>query len=283
MTPATPTPWIAVTGATGFLGRHVVGSLLTRGIGVLALARRPVSERERVRWREFDLARTSPERLVVTREAEAIIHLAWEGLPNYRSASHLERELPRQMSFVDAAIAAGARRLLIVGTCFEYGMQEGKLDESCEARPDNAYGQAKDALRRYAESACARAGCALVWTRLFYLYGDGQGSASIFSQLRACVERGDETFPMSSGQQVRDYLPVHVAADHLVALAVNPSVHGLFNICSGRPRTMEETVRGWLRENGWNVTLELGRFPYPNHEPFAFWGSRHRLDRALRT
>lgn len=281
MTGRAPDRWIAVTGATGFLGRHVAASLRARGLGMIALGRRPVGESPSVRWRPLDLAAPADEAMRSIGAADALVHLAWEGLPNYRAPRHVEEELPRQASFIDAALAHGLRRLVVAGTCFEYGMRDGELREDLEAHPANPYGQAKDLLRRHAQDACARNRCSLAWARLFYLWGDGQAPTSVWSQLADHVRRGEASFPMSGGQQVRDFMPAADAADALVRLALRPDASGILNVCSGMPRTLEQTVRGWLADRGWDIQLDLGRFPYPDHEPFAFWGSRARLDELL--
>lgn len=276
-----PTRWIAVTGASGFIGRHVVAALRARGIGVVALGRRPLQEASDLRWVSFDLAAPVAQGIEVLRKVEALVHLAWEGLPNYGSARHINQELPRQRTFLDAALLAGLRRLVVAGTCFEYGMREGELHERLEPAPANPYGQAKDALRRHTEAACASHGCGLVWARLFYLYGEGQAPSSVWSQLNDHIRRGESSFPMSGGQQVRDFLPIGTAADMLVRLAQGKQATGVVNVCSGQARTLEHTVRSWIVERGWDIRLELGRFPYTDYEPFAFWGSNLRLNEVL--
>ncbi len=248
---------------------------------MIAIGRRPVEESAFVRWCPLDLSAPQDADLRALGCAEALVHLAWEGLPNYRAARHLEMELPRQTAFVDAALAAGVKRLVVAGTCLEYGMQEGELHEGLEPRPTNAYGQAKDLLRRYAEVASLRHGASLVWARLFYLHGEGQAPTAIWSQLADHVRRGEESFPMSGGQQVRDFMPVIGAAEALVSLATTRNATGTFNVCSGKPRTLEQVVRSWLADRRWGIRLELGRLPYADYEPFAFWGSRERLDRCL--
>jgi dTDP-6-deoxy-L-talose 4-dehydrogenase (NAD+) len=40
-------------------------------------------------------------------------------------------------------------------------------------------------------------------------------------------------------------------------------------------------VEGWIAENGWEIALNLGHYPYPDYEPMAFWGDRDRLDAIL--
>lgn len=281
MSDAPPTAWVAVTGATGFVGRHVVRALRARGFGVVSLGRRPVPEDDLLRWCPFDLERPSADAIARVADAGCLIHLAWGGLPHYLAERHRVEELPRHRAFLDATLAAGLRRLLVTGTCLEYGMREGELDEGMECRPSNPYAQAKDELRRHLAEACPRFGCAWTWARLFYLYGEGQAPTSIWSQLNEHVRRGEPRFPMSGGQQIRDFLSIERAADCLVALAVPESGSGVVNVCSGMPQTVEATVRGWIAERGWSILPELGRFPYPSYEPFAFWGRRTRLERAM--
>ncbi|MEA2677067.1 MAG: hypothetical protein QOJ81_1208, partial [Chloroflexota bacterium] len=212
---------------------------------------------------------------------DILLHLAWDGLPNYQSSRHLETELPIQVAFLDGLIEAGLPSLLVTGTCYEYGLLEGELVEGAAGSLTNVYARAKVALY---EKLCRMKEAhpfALIWARLFYLWGPGQAAGSLFSQLKAAAERGDERFPMSKGEQLRDYLPIEEAASKLAALAMLQEDIGLVNLCSGRPTSVRSLVEGWLREFGWKIDLEYGALPYAEHEPFAFWGSTRKLDSAL--
>jgi hypothetical protein len=62
------------------------------------------------------------------------------------------------------------------------------------------------------------------------------------------------------------------AARQLVAHALSDADAGAVNVCSGQPITIRRLVEGWVREHGWPIRLNFGRFPYPDYEPFAFWG-----------
>jgi dTDP-6-deoxy-L-talose 4-dehydrogenase (NAD+) len=77
---------------------------------------------------------------------------------------------------------------------------------------------------------------------------------------------------MSGGEQLRDYLPVEVVAQHLVSLSKLRKYVGLVNVCSGRPISIRALVERWIRENEWDISLNLGHFSYPDYEPMAFWG-----------
>ena len=277
-------PSVVVTGASGFVGRAVLAVLATRGIRPTAVTR----DRRRLSNLELDLAivegdigAPDPAFIAEVARHDVLLHLAWDGLPNYKSLHHFETELPAQYRFLKAAVAAGSRSIVVTGTCFEYGMQEGRLGETGPAHPTNPYGYAKEALRQQLSFLKQKTPFALTWTRLFYMYGTGQNPKSIYSQLAAAVERGDDHFDMSAGEQIRDYLPFEEVAELLVRLTLLGREVGIVNICSGQPQSMRGIVESWLRDNGWRITLRLGRYPYPDYEPFAFWGSAEKLREVL--
>jgi nucleoside-diphosphate-sugar epimerase len=226
---------------------------------------------------EGDIGVPDPAFIAEIARHDVLLHLAWDGLPNYKSLHHFETELPAQYRFLKAVVAAGSRSIVVTGTCFEYGMQEGRLVETGPSQPTNPYGYAKDALRRQLSFLKQETPFALTWARLFYMYGKGQNPKAIYSQLAAAAGRGDDHFDMSAGEQIRDYLPIEAIADGLVRLTLLGKDAGIVNICSGQPRSMRAVVEGWLRDSGWRITLRVGKYPYPDYEPFAFWGSAEKL------
>lgn len=275
---------IAVTGASGFVGRHVLTELLRHETEIVAVTRDAARLRgfsESVRVAEMDIACPAPDCFEQMGCPDVLIHLAWDGLPNYRSLHHFETELPRQYLFLKAMVEAGLPSLLVTGTCFEYGMQSGSLSEDMPARPGNPYGYAKDALRQQLEFLKSARPFNLTWARLFYMYGEGQPGTSLYPKLKEAVLRGDKVFNMSGGEQLRDYLPVEQVARQVVQCALTHRDIGIVNVCSGEPTSVRRLVERWMNENHWEIELNLGCYPYPDYEPMAFWGDRHRLDANL--
>src|SRR5205085_3838924 len=119
------------------------------------------------------------------------IHLAWEGLPNYKSAFHEEVNYPRHLAFLSNLLRNGLKDLSVTGTCFEYGMQEGCLTEDMPCYPANPYARAKDRLRTSLEQLQAEYDFVLKWIRLFYMYGKGQHPNSLLSQLDKALAAGE--------------------------------------------------------------------------------------------
>lgn len=266
---------VAVTGASGFIGRHVVDELQRLNIEVVAVTRdatRLASCWERVCVVEIDLSIREEDYFDRLGRPDVLIHLAWDGLPNYKSLHHFDAELPRQYLFLKSMIESGLASLLVTGTCFEYGMQNGPLAANAMTRPENPYGYAKDALRKQLEFLKAIKPFNLIWARLFYLYGEGQSKNSLFPLLAEAVARGEKAFNMSGGEQLRDYLPIGEAACQIVQLATSQRDIGAVNVCSGKPVSVRRLVEKWIEENEWEIDLNVGFYPYPDYEPMAFWG-----------
>ena len=80
---------------------------------------------------------------------------------------------------------------------------------------------------------------------------------------------------------MRDYLPVTEVAKQLVRIAVSENDLGIVNVCSGVPVSVRHLVEGWIRDNNWNIKLNLGYFPYADYEPLEFWGDNQKLMAAI--
>ncbi len=279
---------VLVTGATGFIGNYVVQELLHSGFAVIATS----SSEEKAKaaawfdkttyvpfdFNEFD---ANIDYYDFFQQPGIVIHLAWQGLPNYKEDFHLTRNLPLQKAFLQNLLQNGLKDLTITGTCFEYGMKEGCLTEAMEATPDNSYAVAKNELRLYMEKLTAEYGCSFKWIRLFYMYGKGQSLKSLISQLDRALENGDAVFNMSGGEQVRDFLPVEKAAEYIVAVAAQKKVTGIINCCSGEPITVKDFVQQYLVLRNKNIQLNLGCYPYPDYEAMRFWGDDKKLKNIL--
>jgi len=265
---------IGLTGATGFVGRHVISELMLHDVEVVALTRTPakLSHLNRVQVIQADLNSDS-DFFQLMGAPDVLIHLAWDGLPNYKSLNHFEAELPRQYKFIKHMVVSGLSSLFVTGTCFEYGMQSGALSAKMKTEPANPYGYAKDALRKQLEFLRVETKFNLTWARLFYMYGEGQAENSLYPQLRQAVLRGDKVFNMSGGEQLRDYLPIETVAQKIVRMALEHKDIGVTNICSGKPISVADLVKCWISENKWDIELNLGYYPYADYEPMEFWGS----------
>ncbi len=275
---------ILVTGATGFIGNYVVAELLKQNYFVIASSS-DIGKAKQADW--YSLVKYIPFNLnefddevdyaAYFGHPDAMIHLAWEGLPNYKGAFHLEENFPRHYSFIRNLVINGLRDITITGTCFEYGMREGCLSEDMETHPANSYAIGKDALRKQLEELQHQINFTLRWVRLFYMYGKGQNPNSLLSQLDKALANGEKEFNMSGGEQERDYLPVENVATYIVKITLQNEVTSVINCCSGTPVKVRTFVEKYLSEKNMHIQLNLGYYPYADYEPMRFWGDDGRL------
>nr|WP_319388773.1 NAD(P)-dependent oxidoreductase [uncultured Cohaesibacter sp.] len=272
---------VLLTGATGFVGSHVLSELLCRDAIVTATYRgeRPPSEDcERLLWIQLDLEQRNLKHL---QPQDTIIHLAWGGLPNYRASHHILVEYERQRAFLKSILEFGIKNIFVAGTCFEYGQVEGKLSETMPLSPHTEYGGAKVKLFQTLLEWQKESSFNLTWGRLFYLFGKGQGERSLYSQLQMAIESKNTQFDMSAGAQERDFLPIEKAAWLIVELALRNQNLGAVNICSGKPISVKAIVEEWVNEAKTQIALNLGVYPYPDYEVMRFWGDGQKLQNIL--
>ena len=275
---------VAISGATGQIGRHVVEALEKYDVEIILMARESSvfpKNFEKHKKILIDIHNFSSDSFLQLGKPNLLIHLAWHGLPNYNDESHLSFEMPMQFKFLKTLIKGGLKNLFVTGTCFEYGFQTGCLTETLDAEPENVYAKSKKELYTKLELLKDTIDFNLTWARLFYLYGDNQRASSIYSQLKNAVENGEEYFNMSGGEQIRDYLSLSEAAKYLVSLALLSSNSGVVNICSGVPSKLRILVEKWIKENNWDIKLNFGYYPYLDYEPMNFWGDKKKLDSLL--
>ena len=279
---------ILVTGATGFIGNYVIMQLLQKGYNVIATSSsrdtaKDASWYPQVKYIELDLKRIdeSVNYHIYFDSPDAMIHLAWEGLPNFKEAFHVEENLPRHSMFLKNLLENGLPDLTVTGTCFEYGMKEGCLTENMVCEPGNPYSIAKNELRKKLEQMVKQKRFTFKWIRLFYMYGIGQSPKSLISQLDKALEEHESNFNMSGGDQERDFLPVEKVAEYIVQIALQNKVTGIINCCSGKPVTVKQFVLDYLERQGKTIKLNLGYYPYNDYEPMRFWGDDGKLKSTI--
>ena len=279
---------VLITGATGFIGKHVIMTLqrIAPKCNIIATSRNPDHARHcqwfgQVDYVPFDLHLAHEDFYLHFKKPDTVIHLAWNGLPCYDEPFHIEENLPVHCLFLRNIIEGGVQNLVVAGTCHEYGLRNGSLSEDDSTSPVTQYGLAKDTLRRYCEMLAADRAVRFNWARLFFLHGEGQKPRSLLPLLKAAIERGDKVFNMSGGEQLRDYLPVDKAAYYLCLLALQETIDGIVNICSGKPISVRQLVEKNILEAKAPIKLNLGYYPYLNYEPMAFWGDATKLKKVL--
>jgi nucleoside-diphosphate-sugar epimerase len=274
---------VLLTGATGFVGCHVLRSLSDRGVSVRVVIREgKLDQLENLN--SIETIVTTPDLFAenaawwtdVCKDVDTVIHVAWYSEPSrYLQSSKNLDCLIGTLQLGKGAALAGVKRFTGIGTCFEYDVTEGKLSVRTPLRPLTPYAGAKAAAFIALSQWLPEEGVEFVWCRLFYLYGQGEDERRLVPYLRTKLVAG-EPAELTNGKQIRDYLDVREAGRMIVETAFSGE-QGPVNICSGIPITVRELAERIADEYGRRDLLRFGARPDSLMDPPCVVGVRHEV------
>jgi len=228
---------VAVTGASGFIGRRLVGHLRACDVvEVFAWSRPGVDLLDRVSLHD-----------AVTRDRpDTIFHLAAAGVSAARA--HGIQVIAADLAMIQNLMAAAGEgtRLVLAGSMSEYG-RAGRLHEQDRCLPKTAYGIAKLASGLYSSAYAARRDQSVAIARLFGVYGPGEAPQRLFPALVGALDRG-ESVDLSDGLQRRDFVHVDDVCAGLCAIAASPpSDDAVVNLGTGQAVRVRDVVE-WITE-----------------------------------
>ncbi len=267
---------IALTGGTGFIGSHFLDQALAAGHDVLAIRRSPQS-RPRIpltiqpKWLDAPLDQVAVKHLC---ECDVLVHLAAHSVQHpYDSLINCLRwNLLAVLGLFEQARKAGINRFIVAGSFFEYGRSCERYDmipTDAPLEPTNSYAASKAAasiaLSQWAEEHQIR----LEILRVFHVYGEGEPDTRFWPSLRRAA-LGGEDFPMTRGQQVRDFLEVGAVARTFLNRAESSepdqTTVTVINLSSGRACSLREFAEYWWDFWGAQGKLLLGAISYREGE-----------------
>ena len=260
---------VLLTGASGFLGAAVLRALLERGIDTALILRDPDAawrvrdELARVRVIRADLADEESYATAVTALAPThLVHLAWDGVAGAnRNDAAQHRNVGRSLALLEAALGAGARSFVGLGSQAEYGPCAARIAEDTATAPTTMYGAAKLATCGLAQRLCELHGARFAWLRLFSSYGPGDNPAWMIPYLTRSLLRGERP-SLTAAEQRWDYIYIEDAADAVCAVAQRDDAAGIFNLGSGTAPPLREIIERIRLEIDPRLPVGYGEVPY---------------------
>ena len=271
---------VLVTGAGGYIGRHVVTALLDRGLEVTAVDLRLDSVDERATRLSVDLFSGDTDIYEQMGRPDTVLHMAWRDGFKHASPAHIE-DLFKHYQLLENLYAGGLKQLAVMGTMHEVGYWEGAITEDTPCNPASLYGISKNALREMAFLSARAHESQLQWIRAYYIVGDDMFGSSIFSKLLEAAGAGRETFPFTTGRNKYDFISIGELAQQISAILDQDEVNGIINACTGEPVSLAERVERYIEDNHLNITLEYGAFPDRPYDSPGVWGDPSKIREIL--
>ncbi|TNE33694.1 MAG: NAD(P)-dependent oxidoreductase [Alphaproteobacteria bacterium] len=222
-----------VTGATGFIGRHVVPALLKQGFEVIAVSRKPdFAEAAHLKQIALDLHdEKAVADFMTDRRPGHLVHLAWEATPGtFWHSKENFRWITSSARLLDRFVAEGGKRAILTGSCAEYKWGTEPLDEeSSPLHPTTNYSASKVAFHTLAKVIAKDID--LVWARIFFPFGPKEGENKLISHIVREIS-ANRTPEFNMPGRAGDFIRVEDAAKSLAALT-DAEITGPINICSG--------------------------------------------------
>jgi len=274
---------VAVTGATGFLGSHVLQELRRTGADVVAVVdRNRMSRREALTEMVETFPFDRPNELVSAVKAarpDYVIHLH-AVVTTERNAAAVKNTLETNLlPSLDLLVACGemnVQRLILMGSGEEFGPVTGPFHDHTIADPPSPYGASKAAVTGYAKMFHNAFQLPVVVLRPSVVYGPSQGPRMLIPQVMHALAEGRE-IGVTEGRQTRDFIYVEDVARGILCALVAQGIDGhSYNLASG--------CAGLIR---------YGAMPYKTGEIFSYepvaersrealnWSSHVSLDEGL--
>lgn len=272
---------VLVTGANGYIGRHVVKKLLDMGAEVIAVDFRTDEIDSRAIKMNENIFSGRDDLFETLGKPDACLHMAWKDGFVHNSDAHMEY-LSQHYQFIKNMTDQGLKQIAIMGTMHEVGYHEGAIDENTQCNPRSMYGIAKDALRRSTFLLLEKKDVVVQWLRAYYIYGDDLKNNSIFAKLTIAAQKGQKTFPFTTGKNKYDFIHVDELAKQIAACVMQTKVDGIINCCSGEPVSLAEKVESFIQEHHFDIQLEYGAFPDRSYDSPGVWGDNKRIEEIMR-
>lgn len=274
---------VLVTGATGFLGRHLLRALRDQGHDAVAAVRD--ASRASLDGEVVELDVTDASSTAGTFEAtrpEVVIHAAAYGaLSSEHDAARMAAvNVLGTLHVYQSALRAQIARFVHLGTAFEHGPSDDALTEGSPLQPRGTYAASKAGAALLLREAARGQALQPLLLRLFNAFGPGDSEP----RLGAAVLRGALTrtpIELTAGDQRRDFSYAPDVARRVVALATAPAPHfpagDVLHVASGTPRTVADFARALAAELGAAELLRIGAAAPRAGEPRHLWTRAERF------
>lgn len=274
---------VVVTGGTGFIGAHVIESLLNNNIEVIALKRISsdcwrCKEFKNIHWIDIDSGDCEWKDKIISFNPDYLIHSAWIGVEaNDRNDLELQvKNLNFLATLLELAKEAKIKKIICFGSQAEYGIINSKIKESAPVLPTSAYGSIKVAASEIVRSFSFLHNIDWIWLRLFSFYGEKENESwlipSVIKKMFA-----DSAMDFTRGEQKIAYLHIKDFGEIVALLLLKNVESGIYNVSANEAYPLKEIVEKICQRVNKDFKPNFGALDYRQNQPMHVEGDITKL------
>ncbi|MBI3819577.1 MAG: NAD(P)-dependent oxidoreductase [Planctomycetes bacterium] len=245
---------ILMTGATGFLGGHILRALLRQNWLVRPFVR------DEAKYRKLfpkgpgpfvgDLGKLRRSDFAAEK-VSGLMHAAAEVWPVDRAdaAGFNSTNVEGSRALLDALDRRLVNRVVLISTITVYGMPRGDINELTETRPAGDYAKSKAEQEKLFIEFGERYNIPVAVLRMSSIYGPNQYSGTVLPRFLSDARANKSLVISGPPQREQNFIYVEDAA-HAAAAALEHSANGIYNIGGAEETTLAELAAAVLRVTG---------------------------------
>ena len=268
---------IVITGGTGFIGQHTVRKLHEEGHDLLLLVRKKTEmfkDLDRITYTKCDISKSKTyQKRVEEFIPDAAIHLAWEGIPDWNSLELCIKNLNMSLTLMKTLAKIGCKTFISSGSCWEYGLDQGEMNEEKSIKEKNMYTATKHSFHIIGKQIAKQHSMKLTWLRIFYAYGPGQRCGALIPTLITALHKGEKP-DIQNTRNKTDFVYVKDVANAFAMIIKKAETEGTFNIGSGKATSNYDIITKVYKACGKQVDISKTE-PSPND--LNFWADISKI------
>ena len=225
---------ILITGSTGFIGKHLMAKLLMNNYQLLIISRSTNNNKiKNVKYCTSNLRNIKNKINVVKKfKPDICIHLAWDGIPEY-NLENCQSNFIDNLILIDFLKILNLKKIIISGSCMEYGDIAIKVEENKISKVINQFGLTKKYIQELYFRSFINEKTTIIWCRIFYVYGPGQRFNSLIPSIISKIKK-NKILVLKNPKLSNDYIYIDDVIDAFYLFINKNPKEGIYNLSSGK-------------------------------------------------
>jgi nucleoside-diphosphate-sugar epimerase len=272
---------IFITGGTGVNGGHLLNKLREKDCEVLVLTIEENYEFSSKNINALYGNLSKPEEWkdkLKEFKPDTVIHFAWGGIPYDYGPEMSIKNLRNSLNLILVLSEINCPRIISIGTCWEYGKNQGVLKESDSIKPSKPIALAKNSLHQMIDELAKEKGIISIWARFFYVYGPGRKETTLIPYIINCAKNNKDP-ELKNPFGSYDFIYSEDVANALLMIIEEGNKSATYNIGSGKSTSILDITKIIYRQL--NIPCNLRTYEADERLYDNFWADISKIKREI--